>query len=102
MYSADGCAFLISQNSIFLQRTFVSSEKKDEKYWEKREKNNNASRRSYETRRLKENKIRDRAAYLENLENEYSCFKEALQKCHEKRDKTDAYATSSNGTNKEI
>ena len=84
---------------MFLQRTFVSSENKDEKYWVKREKNNIASRRSYASRRLKEDKIRRRAAFLEK---EYVCFKEPLKNCHEKRDKTDAEATSSNGTKEEI
>merc|ERR1712213_24657 len=38
---------------------------KDEKYWEKREKNKEATRRSREAKRLKENQIVLRAAYLE-------------------------------------
>lgn len=38
---------------------------KDEKYWEKRLKNKEATRRSREARRLKENQIVLRAAYLE-------------------------------------
>ena len=37
----------------------------DNKYWEKREKNNNAARRSREARRLKENQIALRVAHLE-------------------------------------
>ena len=38
---------------------------KDQKYWDKREKNNVAARRSREARRLKENQIALRAAFLE-------------------------------------
>ena len=37
----------------------------DDKYWDKREKNNVAARRSREARRLKENQIALRAAFLE-------------------------------------
>ena len=43
----------------------VDYEKKDDKYWEKRGKNNIAARRSREARRLKENQIALRTAYLE-------------------------------------
>lgn len=43
----------------------MPSESKDDKYWEKREKNNVAARRSREARRLKENQIALRTAYLE-------------------------------------
>jgi len=46
-------------------KTFTPPEKKDNKYWEKRGKNNIAARRSREARRLKENQIAMRAAYLE-------------------------------------
>lgn len=46
-------------------KTFTPPEKKDIKYWEKRGKNNVAARRSREARRLKENQIALRAAYLE-------------------------------------
>merc|ERR1711862_1011453 len=37
------------------KKSYVPSEAKDGKYWEKREKNNVAARRSREARRLKEN-----------------------------------------------
>merc|ERR1712108_18134 len=46
-------------------KQFVSSEKKDDKYWESRTKNTIAARRSREARRLKENQIALRAAFLE-------------------------------------
>jgi hypothetical protein len=38
---------------------------KDDRYWEKRSKNKEATRRSREARRLKENQIALRAAFLE-------------------------------------
>jgi len=46
-------------------KLFVQDQEKDNKYWEKREKNNNAARRSREARRLKENQIALRVAHLE-------------------------------------
>jgi len=46
-------------------KLFVPDESKDDRYWDKREKNNVAARRSREARRLKENQIALRAAYLE-------------------------------------
>merc|ERR1711978_201838 len=46
-------------------KLFVRDQEKDNKYWEKREKNNNAARRSREARRLKENQIALRVAHLE-------------------------------------
>jgi len=47
------------------QKVFVPDLSKDDKYWDKRDKNNVAARRSREARRLKENQIALRAAYLE-------------------------------------
>jgi len=47
------------------KKTYVPEEAKDDKYWENRIKNNVAARRSREARRLKENQIALRAAYLE-------------------------------------
>merc|ERR1711902_460529 len=47
------------------RKSYVSPDRKDEKYWEKREKNNVAARRSREARRLKENQISLRTAFLE-------------------------------------
>ena len=43
----------------------MDGNRKDEKYWEKRNKNNVAARRSREARRLKENQISLRTAFLE-------------------------------------
>lgn len=47
------------------KKSFVPQDSKDDKYWEKREKNNIAARRSREARRLKENQIALRTAFLE-------------------------------------
>jgi len=46
-------------------KIYVPDEAKDDRYWDKRCKNNFAARRSREARRLKENQIALRAAYLE-------------------------------------
>lgn len=46
-------------------KIFVGEDSKDDRYWAKRGKNNVAARRSREARRLKENQIALRAAYLE-------------------------------------
>jgi len=47
------------------KKNYVPSEAKDMSYWEKRNKNNEAARRSREARRLKENQIALRTAFLE-------------------------------------
>ena len=47
------------------KKNSVPEEMKDDRYWEKREKNKEATRRSREAKRLKENQIVLRAAYLE-------------------------------------
>eukprot|EP00092_Neocalanus_flemingeri_P021370 GFUD01023165.1.p1 GENE.GFUD01023165.1~~GFUD01023165.1.p1 ORF type:complete len:331 (-),score=74.58 GFUD01023165.1:65-1057(-) len=57
-------------------KIFVTEDSKDDRYWEKRGKNNVAARRSREARRLKENQIALRAAYLER---ENSSLKKNLQ-----------------------
>uniref|UniRef100_A0A3B5BHP4 Thyrotroph embryonic factor-like n=1 Tax=Stegastes partitus TaxID=144197 RepID=A0A3B5BHP4_9TELE len=51
------------------KKVFVPEEQKDEKYWQRRKKNNVAAKRSRDARRLKENQITVRAAFLER-ENE--------------------------------
>ena len=48
---------------------FVPEDLKDNRYWSRRTKNNVAAKRSREARRVKENQIALRAAYLER-ENE--------------------------------
>jgi len=59
------------------KKTYVNGEDKDDKYWERREKNNMAARRSREARRLKENQIALRTAYLEK---ENGALQQALDK----------------------
>ena len=67
-----------------LLKAFVDMEQKDDKYWEKRGKNNVAARRSREARRLKENQIALRTAYLEK--QNYG-LKAALQDVNMKNEK---------------
>jgi len=57
------------------KKLFVPDENKDGQYWERRQKNNSAARRSREARRLKENQIALRAAFLEK---ENSLLREEL------------------------
>ncbi|XP_010893823.2 TEF transcription factor, PAR bZIP family member a isoform X1 [Esox lucius] len=47
------------------KKVFVPEDSKDEKYWQRRKKNNVAAKRSRDARRLKENQITVRAAFLE-------------------------------------
>lgn len=47
----------------------MPDECKDQKYWSRRKKNNVAAKRSREARRIKENQIALRAAYLERENN---------------------------------
>jgi len=47
------------------KRIYVPDDNKDDRYWNNRVKNNVAARRSREARRLKENQIALRAAFLE-------------------------------------
>jgi len=47
------------------KRTLVPEQEKDEQYWDKRLKNNLATKRAREAKRLKENQIALRAAFLE-------------------------------------
>ncbi|XP_078388174.1 thyrotroph embryonic factor-like [Cetorhinus maximus] len=47
------------------RKVYVPDEKKDDRYWARRKKNNVAAKRSRDARRLKENQITVRAAFLE-------------------------------------
>jgi len=66
------------------RKSYVSADSKDDKYWEKRGKNNVAARRSREARRLKENQISLRTAYLEQ---QNSSLKASLVILNEKNEK---------------
>ena len=74
----------VSKSSTLLLKAFVDMGQKDDKYWEKRGKNNVAARRSREARRLKENQIALRTAYLEK--QNYG-LKAALQDVNMKNEK---------------
>ncbi|XP_076446118.1 thyrotroph embryonic factor-like [Babylonia areolata] len=59
------------------RKVFVPDELKDDKYWARRRKNNYAAKRSRDAKRVKENQIAMRAAYLEK---ENTTLKEELEK----------------------
>jgi len=63
------------------QKKYVMPEKKDEMYWERRNKNNVAARRSREARRLKENQISLRTAFLQQ---QNASLKAAVKLANEK------------------
>ena len=49
----------------FYLQIFVAEDAKDDKYWARRKKNNVAAKRSRDARRVKENQVAMRAAFLE-------------------------------------
>lgn len=63
--------------SCFFSQVFVPEGEKDDRYWARRKKNNLAAKRSRDARRIKENQIALRAAFLEK-ENE--TLRKELQK----------------------
>ncbi|XP_053577208.1 thyrotroph embryonic factor isoform X2 [Bombina bombina] len=67
------------------KKIYVPDDLKDEKYWNRRKKNNVAAKRSRDARRLKENQITVRAAFLEKentaLRTEVAELRRELGKC---------------------
>ncbi|XP_056458487.1 D site albumin promoter binding protein b [Gadus chalcogrammus] len=67
------------------RKMLVPEDLKDEKYWSRRCKNNEAAKRSRDARRLKENQISVRAAYLERenaaLRQEVAEMRKELGRC---------------------
>ncbi|KAG2457388.1 hepatic leukemia factor-like [Polypterus senegalus] len=67
------------------RKMLVPDEQKDEKYWSRRYKNNEAAKRSRDARRLKENQISVRAAFLEKenaaLRQEVAEMRKELGRC---------------------
>lgn len=67
------------------RKMLVPDDMKDEKYWSRRCKNNEAAKRSRDARRLKENQISVRAAYLERenaaLRQEVAEMRKELGRC---------------------
>ena len=55
-------------NDYFI-KVYVLPDQKDDKYWDRRKKNNIAAKRSRDARRIKENQISMRAAFLEKENN---------------------------------
>merc|ERR1711962_68161 len=66
------------------KKAFVPPDAKDKDYWAKREKNNIAARRSREARRLKENQIALRTAFLEKENNQLKAPLQAINSKNEK------------------
>merc|ERR1711970_1136761 len=62
------------------KKQFVPDELKNNKYWQKRNVNNQAAKRSREARRLKENQIAMRARFLEEENNALKLEVEELKK----------------------
>ncbi|XP_036411536.1 D site albumin promoter binding protein a [Megalops cyprinoides] len=67
------------------RKMLVPDEQKDDKYWSRRFKNNEAAKRSRDARRLKENQISVRAAFLERenaaLRQEVADMRKELGRC---------------------
>ncbi|XP_056597746.1 D site albumin promoter binding protein a [Triplophysa dalaica] len=67
------------------RKMLVPDEHKDDKYWSRRYKNNEAAKRSRDARRLKENQISVRAAFLERenatLRQEVAEMRKELGRC---------------------
>ncbi|XP_063796806.1 thyrotroph embryonic factor isoform X2 [Pseudophryne corroboree] len=67
------------------KKIYVPEDMKDERYWSRRKKNNVAAKRSRDARRLKENQITVRAAFLEKentvLRTEVAELRKELGKC---------------------
>ncbi|CAB1351171.1 unnamed protein product, partial [Coregonus sp. 'balchen'] len=67
------------------RKMLVPDEQKDDKYWSRRYKNNEAAKRSRDARRLKENQITVRAAFLERenaaLRQEVADMRKELGRC---------------------
>ncbi|KAF7666819.1 hypothetical protein LDENG_00089540 [Lucifuga dentata] len=67
------------------RKVLVPDNMKDDKYWSRRYKNNEAAKRSRDARRLKENQISVRAAYLERenaaLRQEVAEMRKELGRC---------------------
>ncbi|KAG7325985.1 hypothetical protein KOW79_010910 [Hemibagrus wyckioides] len=67
------------------RKVFIPEDLKDDKYWARRRKNNMAAKRSRDARRLKENQIAIRAAFLEKentaLRQEVAELRKELGRC---------------------
>lgn len=62
------------------KKQYVPEDLKDDKYWARRRKNNMAAKRSRDARRVKENQIAMRAAFLENEVAQNAVLKAELDK----------------------
>lgn len=61
------------------KKVYVPEDNKDDKYWNRRKKNNVAAKRSRDARRIKENQIAMRAAFLEKANDAMKLEMDALK-----------------------
>ncbi|CAH1777161.1 unnamed protein product [Owenia fusiformis] len=74
------------------KKVFVAEDAKDDKYWNRRRKNNVAAKRSRDARRVKENQIAMRASFLEKLNNEVKAtLKKTLKENEELKKRLSKY-----------
>ncbi|KAL3880649.1 hypothetical protein ACJMK2_032873 [Sinanodonta woodiana] len=66
------------------KKIYVPDDLKDDRYWNRRNKNNVAAKRSRDARRIKENQITMRAAFLEKENDEMKIELDKLKKENEK------------------
>jgi len=82
------------------RKVFVPDDMKDEKYWCRRKKNNVAAKRSRDARRIKENQIALRAAFLEKqnsqLKEENEKLRHDMKEMKKKMAKMEALLGNSN------
>lgn len=78
------CMGHLHQAVNLFEQVFVPDDCKDEKYWNRRKKNNIAAKRSRDARRVKENQIAMRASYLERENDAMKVELEALQEENER------------------
>ncbi|XP_055893834.1 thyrotroph embryonic factor-like isoform X2 [Biomphalaria glabrata] len=77
------------------KKVFVPEDLKDDRYWARRNKNNYAAKRSRDARRVKENQIALRAAFLEK---ENSCLREEMNKLRKENAKLKVRLSKYEGT----
>ncbi|KAL2083994.1 hypothetical protein ACEWY4_019512 [Coilia grayii] len=77
------------------RKMMVPEDLKDDKYWSRRHKNNEAAKRSRDARRLKENQIAVRASFLERenaaLRQEVADMRKELARCRNLLNKYEAH-----------
>ena len=88
----------MTSGSLRCHQVFISDDLKDSRYWTRRRKNNLAAKRSRDARRIKENQITMRAAFLESecadLRHTVSELQRENADLHKRIDKVTAKVTA--------